>query len=90
MSLNRLFILGFLLVVAGIALVTFSALVQSNVSTGGFILIGPIPVVFGTGSNGWELAILSVLAGGVMVLLLLVMAARARALTSEGRGEINK
>ena len=70
-------VLGALLVVAGVALVAYGAAGQGNASAGGFILIGPFPIVFGTGSNGGELALLSVLLGVLMVVLLLVMALRA-------------
>lgn len=69
-------VLGALLVVAGFALVAYGAAGQGNASAGGFILIGPFPIVFGTGSNGGELALLSVLLGALMVVLLLVMALR--------------
>lgn len=90
MTLNKLLVLGFLLVAAGIVLVAYGSVEQGNVSTGGFILIGPFPIVFGTGSNGGELALLSVLLGGLMVVLLLVMASRFRTLTHEGEEETNK
>ncbi len=90
MSLRALFAAGFLLIAAGIALLVYGSLGQGNVSTGGFILIGPFPIVFGSGSNGWDLALLSLLLGGVMVILLLAMAWRVRALTSEGRAETDK
>jgi uncharacterized membrane protein len=75
--LNKVVVLGALLVVAGVALVAYGAAGQGNASAGGFILIGPFPIVFGTGSNGGELALLSVLLGVLMVVLLLVMALRA-------------
>jgi uncharacterized membrane protein len=74
--LNKVLVLGALLVVAGVALVAYGAAGQGNASAGGFILIGPFPIVFGTGSNGGELALLSVLLGALMVVLLLVMALR--------------
>jgi uncharacterized membrane protein len=76
--LNKVVVLGALLVAAGVVLVAYGAAGQGNASTGGFILIGPFPIVFGTGSNGGELALLSVLLGVLMVVLLLVMALRLR------------
>jgi uncharacterized membrane protein len=76
--LNKAVILGVLLVVAGVALVACGAASQGNASAGGFILVGPFPIVFGTGSNGGELALLSVLLGVLMIVLLLVMTLRLR------------
>jgi len=82
--------LGFVLVVAGTAAVVFGSVGQTGASTGGFILIGPFPIVFGTGSRGSELALLSLLLGGLMILLLAVMSARFTNLTRKGREEIDK
>jgi uncharacterized membrane protein len=76
--LNKAVILGVLLVVAGVALVACGVAGQGNASAGGFILVGPFPIVFGTGSNGGKLALLSVLLGVLMIVLLLVMALRLR------------
>jgi uncharacterized protein (TIGR00304 family) len=83
-TLNRLLVLGALLVASGIILVAFGAVGQGSVSAGGFILIGPFPIVFGTGSNGEELAFLSVLVGVLMLVLLLKMAPRFRNPAHEG------
>jgi uncharacterized membrane protein len=88
--LNRLLALGFLLVAAGIAVVAFGSAGEARGSIGGFVLIGPFPIVFGTGSGGGELALLSVLLGGLMILLLLLMSVRLRSLTRKGREETDK
>lgn len=88
--MKGLFVAGFLLVVVGIALLVYGSVSQGSASAGGFILIGPFPIVFGTGSNGGELALISLLAGVVMVVLLLVTAWRFRALTGKGTEEIDK
>jgi uncharacterized membrane protein len=88
--LNRLLALGFLLVAAGIALVAFGSAGEAGASTGGFILIGPFPIVFGTGSSGGNLALLSVLLGGLMILMLFVMSVRFGGLTRKGREETDK
>lgn len=66
---NLLFLLGIAVVIAGLALVALGSAGQANVSTGGFILIGPFPIVFGTGGNGAQLALLSVIAGVVLIVL---------------------
>jgi len=85
--LNRLVELGALLVGAGLVLLAWGSAGQGNLSTGGFILIGPLPIVFGSGSNGWKLALLSVLLGGIMILLALFMSWRFRNLTRKGEQE---
>jgi uncharacterized protein (TIGR00304 family) len=84
MMLNRLLVLGALLVASGIVLLAYGAIGQGNVSAGGFILIGPLPIVFGTGNSGEELAFLSVIVGILMVVLLLKIALRFRNLAHEG------
>ncbi len=61
-----------------------------NTSAGGFILIGPFPIVFGTGGNGGELALLSVVLGILMITVLFISAWRFRALTHEGPEETDK
>ena len=81
---------GFLLVAAGVILVAVGAAGQGNASAGGFVLIGPIPIVFGSGSNGGVLALLSVVLGVIMVALLFVLGRRFLTLTREGSEETNK
>ncbi len=88
--MRGLFAVGFLLVAAGVVLLAYGSLGQGNVSSGGFILIGPLPIVFGTGSNGGELALISVMVGIVMVFMLLVAIWRLRSLTGKGQKEIDK
>lgn len=88
--MNRLLLLGFLLIAAGIGVVAIGSTGEAAMSTGGFILIGPVPIVFGTGFNGKGLALLSLALGGVMVALLFVMSLRFRNLTGKGREEIDK
>ena len=71
--MNRLVAVGFLLIVAGAAVVGIGSVGQGTASTGGFILIGPVPIVFGTGNNGGNLALLSAVLGGMMLAMLLAM-----------------
>jgi uncharacterized membrane protein len=85
--LNRLVTIGFLLVVVGVVVVILGASSEGSASAGGFILVGPFPIVFGTGTNGGELAILSVILGVIMVVLLVVMASRLRTSIREGEGQ---
>ncbi len=81
MSLNKLVVVGLLTILAGMALVILGSASQGTASTGGFVLIGPFPIVFGTGSSGGQLATLALIAGLVMVGLLLVLAWRLSSLS---------
>jgi uncharacterized membrane protein len=82
--------IGFVTVIAGLFLLVIGSLQGGSGSTGGFVLIGPFPIVFGTGPNGGELAILSLVVGGIMILLLLLFFGRIFTLTREGRSETDK
>ncbi len=88
--MSKLVLAGIALVVVGIGLLAYGLGGQGNVSSGGFILIGPFPIVFGSGSSGGELALLSVILGVVMLVLLLVMGFRFKSLTREGGEETDK
>ncbi|MCL5949775.1 MAG: DUF131 domain-containing protein [Candidatus Bathyarchaeota archaeon] len=72
-------LLGITLVFVGIAvLIVASAVLGGSGSVGGVILIGPIPIVFGAGTDaGWLIAI-SIILSVVSVVLFLVMNRRAR------------
>jgi uncharacterized membrane protein len=71
--------LGITLVFVGIAvLIVASFVFGGSGSVGGVILIGPFPIVFGTGPDaGWLLTI-SVILTVVSVILFLIMNRRAR------------
>lgn len=56
---------GFILLMMGLSLITLSS---ANVEYGGIILIGPIPIVFGSSS---ELAVSAALIGIVILFFLL-------------------
>ena len=85
--MNKLMTAGTLMVAVGIALLAFGASGQGGGSAGGFVLIGPIPIVFATGSYGEELAILSVLAGILIIIVLFMALSRFRTLSREGKEE---
>jgi uncharacterized membrane protein len=87
--LNRLVAVGFALVAAGIAAVLVGAQSGGGASSGGFILIGPVPIAFGAGPNGGALAAASALMGVAAVLAILLLGLRA-ALTRKGTEEIDK
>ena len=79
---NRLFgflLLGIALVFVGVAvLVVASVVLGGSGSVGGVILIGPIPIVFGAGSDaGWLIAV-SIILTVVSIVLFLLMNRRAK------------
>jgi uncharacterized membrane protein len=76
-------LLGITLIFIGIAVLVVASLVlDGSGSLGGVILIGPIPIVFGTGPNaGWLIAISAILTV-VSVVLFLVLNRRNRKFTS--------
>jgi uncharacterized membrane protein len=67
-------ILGIALVFVGIAvLVVASVVLGASGSVGGIILIGPIPIVFGAGSDAaWLIAISTILAVASIILFLVM------------------
>ncbi|MDG6909198.1 MAG: DUF131 domain-containing protein [Nitrososphaerota archaeon] len=73
---EKLLAVGLLMVVAGFGLVFVSSLAQGGGSVGGVVFIGPFPVVFGSGSAGWPLALASLLVGAVTVGLTLLLVYR--------------
>ena len=70
--MHRMLVIGVLIVLAGMALVSIGSFGQSSTSGGGFVFIGPFPIVFGSGPSGWWLALLSVVIGVVMIALVLI------------------
>lgn len=68
---TKLLYAGMLLILSGIALVVAGS-AGGNALVGGFVLIGPFPIVFGEGSNGGDLAVLSVALGLVFLASLMV------------------
>ena len=75
--MQRLLALGLVMVLAGFALVFAGSGGQTTGSVGGVIFIGPFPIVFGSGPSGGELALLSVVIGGVMIALLIAWSWRS-------------
>lgn len=76
-------LLGITLVFVGIAvLVVASIVLGGSGSVGGVILIGPIPIVFGAGSDaGWLIAV-SLILTVISIIFFLVMNRRARRFSS--------
>jgi uncharacterized membrane protein len=67
--MQKILVAGILIIFLGFGLLLGGSLGQGTVSTGGVVFIGPFPIVFGSGPNGWVLALMSVLIGGIMVAL---------------------
>ena len=74
--MRNLMIAGILILLAGLGLLFAGAASQPGGSAGGVVFIGPFPFVFGSGPSGATLALLSVVIGGVMVVLLLLWGRR--------------
>ena len=77
--MQRLFAAGLLIFIAGLAVLVVGGASQGSTSAGGVIFVGPFPIAFGSGPGGPELALISVVIGGIMVGLLLLWGWRLRA-----------
>ena len=76
-----LLILGFVLVLVGVAvLVVVSSVFGGSTSTGVVIFIGPFPIVFGSGPNAGWLIIIGIVLAVASVAVFLVMNKRYRRL----------
>ena len=66
--------LGVIIIFAGFLVVFFGAVLEAGGSTssGGFILIGPIPIVFGSGPNSSMVASVALAISAVMIAAYLV------------------
>jgi uncharacterized membrane protein len=84
-SLEKLLGVGLLMVLAGFFLVMLGSVEEGSISTGGVVFIGPFPIVFGSGPGGGDLALLSVVTGGVIFVLLILWGRRALSGTTTGK-----
>jgi uncharacterized membrane protein len=76
-------LLGITLVFVGIAvLVVASVVLGGSGSVGGVILIGPIPIVFGAGSDAGWLITVSIILTAVSIIFFLILNKRARRFSS--------
>ncbi len=73
-----LYAVGVVILLLGFTLVFLGSFSGGNASVGGFVLIGPLPIVFGSGRDSGLLAILSVVAGIIMVVLIYMTVLQAR------------
>jgi uncharacterized membrane protein len=74
MNSARLALAGLLIIFLGFAVVAVGAFsgAGGSSSTGGFILIGPIPIIFGSGPNSGALASIAVAISVGMIVVYLV------------------
>ena len=70
--MQRLFTAGLFILLVGFGLIFVGSANQEGGSAGGVIFIGPLPIAFGSGPNGWSLALVSVVIGGVMLVLVIL------------------
>ena len=86
MDQGRLALVGIAIVFVGFFVVLVGAFTSAgnSGSTGGFILVGPIPIVFGNGPNSGTLAILGTVITIAVVALYLVAFLRMRRTPSQG------
>jgi len=70
-----LFIMGLLIIFAGVAVLMAAALLSgsSSASFGGFIVIGPIPIIIGAGPEGSWLTAIAIILAVVGIAVFLVM-----------------
>jgi uncharacterized membrane protein len=76
-------VLAVVLILVGLVLVVVGSASLGNVSTGGVIFIGPIPIVFGSGTYGGVLALISLIAGVAMIALTYLYARWLRSRVTE-------
>ncbi len=74
MNRSRLMLLGVVIMVVGFAVVVTGSLYGpgGSGSSGGFILIGPIPIIFGSGPESGALASIALVITGAMIVLYLL------------------
>jgi uncharacterized membrane protein len=69
MRATTLFALGIGLVIFGTAILVVGSLGSARTSTGLVVFIGPVPIVFGSGTNGGVLVLIAFVAAVGMILL---------------------
>jgi len=70
-----LFFIGFFIILVGIIIMIVAALLfgEGTGSIGGFILIGPIPIVFGAGPEATWLALFAIILGILCTVLFFIL-----------------
>jgi uncharacterized membrane protein len=69
-----LFFIGFFIILVGIIFLAVAALSsEGSMSFGGFVLIGPFPIVFGAGPEAPWLVLFAIILGVLSVVIFLIM-----------------
>ncbi len=69
-----LFFIGFFIILAGIIFLVIAALSsEGSTSFGGFVLIGPFPIVFGGGPGAPWLVLFAIILGVLSLIMFLIM-----------------
>ena len=69
-----LFFIGFFIILAGIICLVIAALSsEGSISFGGFVFIGPFPIVFGGGPGALWLVLFAIILGVLSIIMFLIM-----------------
>lgn len=68
-EVSRLYLVGFLLVLAGVVLLFAGAAGSTSTSVGAVVFIGPFPIAFGSGPGAGTLIVIGVLISLAMVII---------------------
>jgi len=74
----RLYLAGFVLILAGFAIVFLGSAGSSSSSFGGVVFVGPIPFVFGIGPDSGTLVLVAVLISIAMIAMFFLSVILAR------------
>ncbi|MBI3023661.1 MAG: DUF131 domain-containing protein [Thaumarchaeota archaeon] len=87
MNLNTLYLSGFILVFAGLAILVAGSVGSPNTSAAVVVFVGPVPLVIGSGPYGSQLALISLVAS-VAIILLTYLWLRGRRAVRHAESEI--
>jgi uncharacterized membrane protein len=73
---QKLLLFGVLLILVGFGLLFAGTVSTGSASVGGVVFVGPVPIVFGAGPGGWELALGAAVVGAIMVAMLFLWGRR--------------
>ncbi len=87
MNLNALYISGFILVIAGFAILVVGSVGSPGTSAAVVVFVGPVPLVIGSGPYGSQLALISLVAS-VAIIVLTYLWVRERRAARQTESEI--
>jgi uncharacterized protein (TIGR00304 family) len=56
--MDTLLLLGIVLIIIGIVLITLSSISSAHVKSGGVVVIGPLPIIFGSDKDAIIIAVI--------------------------------